>query len=766
MPTHSSPWVLAALCGAPLVLSAPSLVGSRHTPDESAPITGYSADAARVERQWETQFQALPEPQRMRESLRRLSAKPHNVGTPYDQDNANWLLAQFKSYGLDAHIETFDVLYPTPKERVVQLVAPTQFTAKLSEPPVAGDSTSGILTDQLPTYNAYSIDGDVTAPLVYVNYGIPSDYEELARHGVSVKGAIVIVRYGESWRGIKPKLAAEHGAVGCLIYSDPKDDGYAVDDVFPKGPMRPADGVQRGSVMEMEVYPGDPLTPGVGATKDAKRLALSEVKTLTKIPVLPISYGDAQPLLAAIGGPVAPAAWRGGLAITYRMGPGPARVHLRVQSNWGMKTLYDVIARIPGSDKADEWVVRGNHHDAWVEGAGDPLSGQVALLEEARAYGALVAKGWKPRRTIIYCAWDGEEPALLGSTEWVETHEAELKQHAVAYFNTDGNGRGYLGIGGSHILEAFLNGVARDVTDPETNLPVWQRMQARRIRTGTPQERTEARTRANLRIEALGSGSDYSPFLQHAGVASANLGYGGEDQSGIYHSVYDDFYFYTHFSDTNFVYGRALAQTVGTAVMRIADAQLLPYDYTGLSETVNRYVGQLDTLARREADSIAELNRELRDGVFKVTSDPHHPTYPPDSLPLAPHLNFAPLQNGADALTRAAAQYAAALTAVQAGSGAALAKPEIAAINTTIMRSEQALLSPEGLPNRPWYRHLIYAPGFYTGYGVKTIPGVREAIEQHQWSEADTQIARAGSVLQAEATLVADAARALSAAAH
>ena len=431
-----------------------------------------------------------------------------------------------------------------------------------------------------------------------------------------------------------------------------------------------------------------------------------------------------------------------------------------------MKTLYDVIARIPGGDKADEWVVRGNHHDAWVEGASDPLSGQVSLLEEARAFGALVAKGWKPRRTIIYCAWDGEEPALLGSTEWVETHEAELKQHAVAYFNTDGNGRGYLGVGGSHILEAFLNGVARDVTDPETNVSVWQRMQARRIRTGAPQERAEARNRANLRIEALGSGSDYSPFLQHAGVASANLGYGGEDQGGIYHSVYDDFYWYTHFSDTNFVYGRALSQTVGTAVMRIADAQLLPYDYTGLAETVNRYVGQLDTLAKKEADSIVELNREVRDGVFRVTSDPRKPTFPPDTLPLAPHLNFAPLQNGADALTRAAAQYAQALTAVQAGGGAALAKPEVAAINASIMRSEQALLHPDGLPNRPWYRHLIYAPGFYTGYGVKTVPGVREAIEQHQWSEADTQIARAGSALQAEATLVADAARALTAVAH
>jgi N-acetylated-alpha-linked acidic dipeptidase len=765
MLTDRAPWVLAAICGAPLIVSLGQSAHTHRTPDDTASLVGYSTDAARAERQWETQFQALPDPQRMRQSLQHLSAKPHNVGTPYDSENAEWLLAQYKSYGLDAHIESFDVLYPTPRERVVELVAPTRFVAKLREPPVPGDPTSSIQENQMPPYNAYSIDGDVTAPLVYVNYGVPSDYEELARHGVSVKGAIVIVRYGESWRGIKPKLAAQHGAVGCLIYSDPKDDGYAEDEVFPKGPMRPRDGVQRGSVMEMEVYPGDPLTPGVGATKDAKRLPLSEVKTLTKIPVLPISYGDAEPLLAALGGPVVPAAWRGGLALTYRMGPGPARVHLRVQSNWGMKTIHDVIMRIPGSEKPDEWIVRGNHHDAWVEGAADPLSGQVALLEEARAFGVLMSKGWKPRRTIIYCSWDGEEPALLGSTEWAETHENELKAHAVAYFNSDGNGRGFLGVGGSHVLEAFLNGVARDVVDPETKLSAWKRWQAREIAGGNTAQRSEARTRANLRIGALGSGSDYSPFLQHVGVPSANLGYGGEDRGGVYHSLYDDFYWYTHFSDTAFVYGRALAQTVGTAVMRMADAQLLPYDYNGLSQAVSLYAAQLDTLAKHEADSITELNREVRDGIFTATSDPRRPTYPPDTLAPAPHLNLAPLQNGVDALNRAAMQYAQAVAAVSADGGAALAKPEISQVNEKILKSEQTLTSPDGLPGRPWYRHLIYAPGFYTGYGVKTIPGVREAIEQHQWAQADSQAVRVGAVLNAEALLVADAAHDLSAAA-
>ena len=450
--------------------------------------------------------------------------------------------------------------------------------------------------------------------------------------------------------------------------------------------------------------------------------------------------------------------------ITYRMGPGPTRVHLRVQSNWGMKTIRDVVMRIPGSDLANQWVVRGNHHDAWVEGAADPLSGQVALLEEARAFGVLLGKGWKPRRTIIYCSWDGEEPALLGSTEWAETHEAELKDHAVAYFNTDGNGRGYLGVGGSHVLEAFLNGVARDVTDPETRVSVWKRWQAREILNGNAGARNEARTRPNLRITALGSGSDYSPFLQHDGIASANLGFGGEDRGGVYHSFYDDFYWYTHFSDTDFVYGRALSQTVGTAVMRMADAQLLPYDYTGLAQTVSLYAAQLDTLAKHEADSILELNREVRDGIFTATNDPRRPTFAPDTLAVAPHLNFAPLQNGVDALNRAAQQYAQAITAVNADGGAALAKPAIEQVNEKIQKSEQTLTEPNGLPGRPWYRHLIYAPGFYTGYGVKTMPGAREAIEQHEWAQADSQIVRIGAVLNAEAMLVANAAHDLTAA--
>jgi N-acetylated-alpha-linked acidic dipeptidase len=714
------------------------------------PLRGFFPQSVQAERDLEARFKTMPDPGRMREAMRRLSARPHHVGSPYDKDNAEWILGQFKSYGWDAHIENFDVLFPTPVERVVELVSPTTYKASLQETALPGDPTSNQQAEQLPSYNAYSIDGDVTGPLVFVNYGVPADYEVLEQHGVSVKGAIVIAKYGGSWRGIKPKVAAEHGAIGCLIYSDPRDDGYAGGDVFPAGPMRPAQGVQRGSVEDMPVYPGDPLTPGVGATKNAKRLSIAQARTITKIPVLPISYGDAQPLLTALGGPIAPAAWRGGLPITYRLGSGPAKVHLRVKSDWSLKTLYDVIAKLPGTTEADQWIVRGNHHDAWVNGAEDPISGLVAELEEARALGTLYQQGWHPKRTIIYAAWDGEEPGLLGSTEWAETHADELKAHAVAYLNSDGNGRGYLEIEGSHSLEKFVNGVALDVEDPESGASSWKRVQASRILNGTPESQREARDREDLRIGALGSGSDYSSFLDHLGIASLNLGYGGEDDGGIYHSIYDDFYWFTHFSDTSFVYGRALAQAAGISVLRLANADLLPFAFTNLGETVQGYVKDLQSLRDRRSEQIVERNRQIEEGLFKFTSDPHDPVTAPQRQLPAPQLNFAPLLNALDSLNHAAARYDRAYNRAVTEGRVTNAK----SVNERLIQAERALTSTEGLKNRPWYVHMLYAPGFYTGYGVKTIPGVREAIEQGQWQDADREIARAAAALEREATLI------------
>jgi N-acetylated-alpha-linked acidic dipeptidase len=730
------------------------------SPETEQLLSGYSAATSHTQRDWETRFRAVPEPQNLRDYMQRLAAHPHHVGSPYDKDNAEWMLAKFKEWGLDANIEIFYALFPTPKVRIVELTEPTKFTAKLQEPVLTIDPTSDQLAEQLPTYNAYSADGDVTAPLVYVNYGIPDDYEKLERIGVSVKGAIVIARYGNSWRGIKPKVAAEHGAVGCLIYSDPADDGYVQGDVFPVGGWRPRDGVQRGSVADMPLYPGDPLTPGVGGTKDAKRLELKDAKTLTKIPVLPISYADAQPLLAALKGQVAPEGWRGSLPQTYKVGPGPAKVHLKVQSNWDVKPLYDVIIRIPGATSPDEWIVRGNHHDAWVNGAEDPVSGTVVLMEEARGLATLLKQGWKPKRTIIYCVWDGEEPGLLGSTEWGETHADELRQHAVAYINSDGNDRGYLTMGGSHTLESFINGVAHDIQDPEKKIPVWKRDQLKAIADAkTPEDRKDVRDRSDLRIDALGSGSDWTVFLDHLGIATLDLSYGDEDGGGIYHSIYDDFYWYTHFSDTDFSYGRALSQTAGTAVMRLADADLLPYNFNGLADTIHRYLEELQKLWQTKQDEAIERNKEIEEGVFTAIADPKKTSVPPPPLEVPPHLNFAPLQNASDALTRSAEHYQKALEKVSANGELAVTPAGLQALNQKLMQSERKLTSPEGLPGRPWFQHLIYAPGQYTGYDVKTIPGVREAIEQKKWKEADEQIVRAANALQDEAALVDAAAQ-------
>lgn len=731
---------------ASLIVAALFVIAASPSPAaQGTDLRGYSQTGAAAQLDWEAKFRSLPDPSRLRAAMERLSARPHHVGSPYGKANAEWLRDQFASYGWDAKIEEYRVLFPTPRERRVELVEPTRFVAKLEEPALKEDAATSQRAEQLPTYNSYSGEGDVTAPLVYVNYGVPADYEELERRGISVRGAIVIARYGGSWRGIKPKLAAEKGAVGCIIYSDPRDDGYAQGDVYPAGPWRPRDGVQRGSVLDLPVAPGDPLTVGTGATADAPRIDRAQATTIMKIPVLPISYGDAQPLLAALGGPVVPEAWRGALPITYKMGPGPARVRLKAEFNWTLTPVYNVVATLRGSDFPDEWIVRGNHHDGWVNGAEDPIAGMIAELEEARALGELVKQGWRPRRTIVYTAWDAEEPALLGSTEWAEHHAAELRQKAVLYLNTDGNGRGYLGAGGSHSLERLVNQVARSVEDPEARVSVWKRAQAARIRFGSPVQRREARERGDLRIDALGSGSDFTPFLQHLGIATLNVGFGGEDGGGIYHSIYDTFSWFTRFSDTSFVYGRALAQVAGTIVMRTANADLLPHEFGALAETARGYVAELKGLREEVAARIAEVNRQIDDGIMAATADPKRPERVPAREEPVPHLNFAAMDNATESLTRAAARLERAYTAAL---GRGVDRAAATAANTMLKDVERTLTSDEGLPRRPWYRHLLYAPGFYTGYGVKTMPAAREAIEQRQWVEAEREMARVAGALQ------------------
>lgn len=746
--------LVSLITASSLWLSAASVAIAAAPPQN---LLGFSA--ARVAKQLalEEKFDTLLDPADQRAWLERMSAEPNHVGSPHNKANAEFMLEKFKEWGWDAKIETFQVLYPTPRKMALEMVAPTPFTARLQEPAVDGDRTSGKTKDALPPYHVYGADGDVTADLVYVNQGMPNDYLELQRRGIEVKGRIVIVRYGGGWRGLKPKLAYEHGAVGCLIYSDPGDDGYGVGDVYPKGGFRPADGVQRGSVLDMPVAPGDPLTPGVGATNDVKRLSLAEAKTILKIPVMPVSYADAQPFLAALGGPVAPAGWRGALPITYHLGPGPARVHLTISSDWGQKEIYNVIATIQGIEDASAWIIRGNHHDGWVFGAWDPLSANVAMMAEAKAIGALVKQGWHPRRTLIYASWDGEEPGLLGSTEWVEAHAHELRRKAVLYVNSDTNGRGFLKAGGSHSLQFLLNQVAAAVRDPQTGATVLERLRAKMMvdgnRAGADEEaRKIARKVAGGEpppLNALGSGSDYSPFLQHLGIASLDLGFGGEDQdSGIYHSAYDSFDHFTRFGDPNFAYGVALAKTAGRVMLRTADADVIPLRFSELAATVEQYLEEVRKLADDLRERTEQQNRLIDQNAFKLASDPTEPILAPKRESPVPPINFAPLENVILKL-RVSASACDAACARGVDLDPKGDRLRLLKLNVLLMAMEQTLVYFDGLPGREWYHHMIYAPGIHTGYGVKTLPGIREGIEQRHWLEVDQYIKIVADALSA-----------------
>jgi N-acetylated-alpha-linked acidic dipeptidase len=691
----------------------------------------------------EHRFDALIHPDELRDWMKQLTSQPNHVGSPHDKANADQILAWFKDWGWDANIETFWILYPTPISETLELVSPKPFKATLQEPPIPGDSSATATDPALPAYVVYQGDGDVTAGLIYVNYGMQDDYKTLERMGVSVKGKIAIARYGSGWRGLKPKLAQDHGAIGCIIYSDPEGDGYSVDQTYPDGPMRPPRGVQRGSVADMPLYPGDPLTPGIGATKDAKRLKISEAPTILKIPVLPISYADAQIFLEALGGHVAPSSWRGALPITYHVGPGPAVVHLAVKSDWSIKPIYDVIAMLPGSIYPDQWVVRGNHHDGWVFGASDPMSGQVALLAEAKALGALVHQGWRPKRTIVYTSWDAEEPMLVGSTEWVETHASELKQKMVLYINSDGNERGFLGVGGSHDFQHLVNEVAADVIDPETGVPIGQRLRAEmRIAALEPDAKPHAKDEAkaaadpdqDFPIEALGSGSDYSAFIAHLGVPALDLGFGAEGEAGgVYHSRYDTFEHHTRFVDPGFVYDALLAKTAGRLVIRVADADVPVQRATGFAATVADYLDQVKKLADDKRDEAENQAKLLHDRAFQLAADPTKSSGLPTTLDRVPHVEFAALDDAVDRLKRSAKAYDDAL----AKNAAHLSGARLARLQSLMLDIDQTLAPDVGLPGRPWYKNLIYAPGRYTGYGAKTLPGVREAIEDRRWPDAN-----------------------------
>jgi N-acetylated-alpha-linked acidic dipeptidase len=702
----------------------------------AAPSQGNASD-----RTTEARFDAGIRAEDQRGWIERMASAPNHVGSPHDRANAEFLLAQFRQWGWDARIETFDVLYPTPIFTRVELVAPTRIVLGGQEPTIAGDPKA---TGALPPYVVYGGDGDVTADLIYVNYGLPEDYAALARRGIDVRGKIVIARYGGGWRGLKPKLAQEQGAIGCIIYSDPADDGYARGAAYPDGGARPERGVQRGSVSDVTLYPGDPLTPGVASVPGATRLARADAQIIMKIPTLPISYGDARQLLSRLAGPVVPAAWRGALPITYRMGgAGGVKVRLAVKSAWTTKPVNNVIAVLKGSRHPDEWVIRGNHFDAWNFGAWDPLAGMAAMMSEAKALGALAKSGWRPGRTIVYTAWDGEEPSMLGSTEWAERHADELRAKAVLYINTDSNGRGLLIAGGTPSYQQLVTTVAADVIDPETGASVAARRRAS-VRAGAfdrtgyadDAARAAAERGEDMPLDALGAGSDFVAFTHHLGLPTLYFGFGGEFEGGTYHSIYDNYRQFTTFVDPGLRYGVAAAQLVGRAVLRVADAETPPQRFTDFSTVLTGYIADIKRLTGQRRAEDEQRERLIADGVFRLASDPSNPVGAPAAVPITPRIDFAQLERASDVLRIAAIAYDAAY----AVRGAALDPQRRQVLNGQLRDIDQLLLDDRGLPGRPWYRNLIAAPGRFTGYVAKTLPGVREAIEERRFEDADTYI--------------------------
>ena len=675
----------------------------------------------------EAQFDAVLNPQNLDDWMKHMSSKPHHVGSPWSKQNAEFIAEKFESWGFETEIEIFDVLMPFPIIRKLEMVGPNKVSLQLKEPALDEDATSGITKDLLPGFNAFSADGDVTAELVYVNYGIPADYEELERLGIKVEGKIILARYGGSWRGIKPKVAREKGAIGCIIYSDPKDDGYFQGDVYPDGPYRMEHGLQRGSVLDMPLYPGDPLTPGYGAKPDVERLAIEDAPTIMKIPVMPISYADALPLLKALEGPVAPSSWRGALPVTYHIGPGPIKVHLQLKFDWGLRRAYNPVAKLKGSVYPDEWIMRGNHHDGWAQGAADPISGMVSLMEEARAIGELVKTGWRPKRTLVYAGWDAEEPGLLGSTEWVEYHLDEIQEKMVVYINTDGTGVGFMGVSGSHSLEKFVNEVASELKDPVQDVTLKKRIRSRlRISGNKDAERDD------LRIYPLGSGSDYTAFIHHAGVPALNIGFGGESGGGSYHSMFDSYDHYKRFSDGDYIYGTTLAKVNGRMVLRLSEADILPFRFMNMAENIGTFIESNKKLAKTVAEKTKRRNRLLNEKAFTVSANPKKTYLPPKRLDDVPEFDFTPLEAAHQRLKTSAMNYEKALSSMKKGSMSAEIKIQV---NRLLKDVEQAMTREEGLPRRNWFKNMIYAPGYYTGYGVKTLPGIREGLEERKWDE-------------------------------
>lgn len=684
--------------------AAPALLAQQHA--GSATSTTVNAQ------QYESIFLSIPSAERAREHLRYYTSMPHMAGSKEDYEQAVYTRDKWRECGIPAELVEYRVLLAYPKERVVEMTRPeaARFRASLSEDPIAEDPTS---TDPraVPLFNGYSASGDVTAELVYVNHGLPEDYDKLQELGVDVKGKIAIARYGRSFRGIKAMVAEERGAIGLLIYSDPADDGYMKGDVYPKGPWRSASSAQRGSVQFLSIYPGDPLTPGVGATVEAKRLSLDQAKNIPRIPVQPLSYRDAAPLLQALEGKNVPSGWQGGLPFAYHTGPGPAVVHVKTEMDFQVRPIWNVIGRIDGAVEPDRWVILGNHRDAWVFGAVDPSSGSSVMLEVARGLGELLKRGWRPRRTVILASWDGEEFGLLGSTEWVEHHAQMLRAQAVAYLNVDSAVSGQrFGASATPSLAGLIRHVTRDVVDPASGKSVYESWRQRpRVREGRPEDQTDSEPR----VGRLGSGSDYTPFLQHLGIAAVDMGFGGD--YGVYHSIYDSFHWMEKFGDPTFAYHRTAAQVWGLIALRLAEAEVLPFDYTEYAKQLHNYVQEIE----------ARLDK------------------PRDTLDLTPLRQAIALFNAAALLAQAETE--------RARNTSATAKDR-RDLNDRLMLTERAFIDPDGLPRRPWYKHVIYAPGLYAGYAADILPGLARAIKDQNWEAARAHIQHLSRIIERAAT--------------
>ncbi|MGH9712513.1 MAG: M28 family metallopeptidase [Candidatus Acidiferrales bacterium] len=662
----------------------------------SGAIRGFLPARVEAERALEQELRSIPDAARAESNLRHITAEPHMAGTEASHRVAEWLRDQYRSFGFDAEIVSYSAWLPQPREVKLELTAPETKQLATPEQPYEMDKDT-FDKRAVAAFNAFSPSADVTAPVVYVNYGLQEDYRELETCGVSVEGRIVMARYGRSYRGIKAKLAQEHKAVALIIYSDPQDDGYAAGDPFPRGPWRPMSGIQRGSILYTELYPGDPLTPGVAATPDAKRLAPADAANMPQIPTMPINAQDAGVILQHLGGPHVPKRWQGGLPFTYHLGPGEAVAHIKLVMDYQQRPLYDVIARLRGADDS-QWVVMGNHHDAWVFGAADPGSGTAVMLETARALGDLVRTGWKPRRTIVMCEWDGEEPGLVGSTEWVEANRAELQAKAVAYINTD------VGVIGPNFngsatpsLKELIRDATREVRDPRGKRSVYEVWRERAGHpkdeaSGTARSEAESEPASETPLSALGAGSDFCPFLDHAGIPAMDVGFGGD--YGVYHALYDDFYWMKHFGDPTFEYHAALARIIGTIALRLDEADVLPYDYSAYASEIARAARELAGRASQSGVDAASA---------KVVSE------------------------ASEELTASAARAMGALQTLGASPVSAAKEAEL---NHALASFEQSLLSPQGLTGRPWYKHTMYAPGSYAGYAAEIMPGPNEALDR------------------------------------